>query len=187
MTLDPKIQRLIDRLYPAETPGGRIYRSHCSQVAALALEIVRARGLSLDEETVYAAAMLHDIGISQCDAPDIGCHGTQPYICHGMLGADLLRREGLEERLARVAERHTGTGLTAAEIAAEGLPLAADRSYVPESELERLVCYADKFYSKSGTGARKSLDKVRSQMARFGEAAAARFDALHREFGLPGL
>ncbi len=173
---------LIDRYYPADTPLGRIYRSHCGKVADLAVRIARGLGLPLDEEQVRAAAMLHDIGIFMCDAPSIECHGTEPYICHGYLGADILRREGVAEELARVAERHTGTGLTPAEIAAENLPLPSDRSYMPETLLEKLVCYADKFYSKSGAGNLKPVEKVRAQMARFGAGPAGRFAVLENLF-----
>lgn len=113
--------------------------------------------------------MLHDIGIYLCSAPDIECHGSAPYIQHGPLGAELLRREGAPEWAARVAERHTGTGIG---------PL------VPETMLEKLVCYADKFYSKSGSMERKSLDRVERGMARFGEENLARFRALHALFSL---
>ena len=35
--------------------------------------------------------MLHDIGIFRCNAPDIDCHGDAGYICHGYLGAELMR------------------------------------------------------------------------------------------------
>lgn len=111
--------------------------------------------------------MLHDIGIFLCDAPGIECHGSAPYIEHGPLGADLLRREGAPEWAARVAERHTGVGIG---------PL------VPETLLERLVCYADKFYSKSGSMERKPLERVEASIARFGADNLARFRALHSLF-----
>ena len=52
--------------------------------------------------------MLHDIGIIFTDAPALDCHGTEPYMRHGIIGADLLRSDGVDEYLARVAERHTG-------------------------------------------------------------------------------
>ena len=58
---------------------------------------------------------------------------------------------------------------------------------MPQSLLERLICYADKFYSKSGDMQRKPLDRVRASMAKFGAAALARFDALHAEFGNEGI
>lgn len=128
--------------------------------------------------------MLHDIGIFLCDAPSIGCHGKEHYIRHGILGADLLRREAVPEVFARVAERHTGSGLSREEIISDDLPLPTDRCLMPETTLERLVCYADKFYSKSGDMVEKPLSKVLVSMAKFGPESFARFNALHREFNL---
>lgn len=145
------------------------------------MSIAAEKGLALDPATIEEAAMLHDIGVFMTDAPGIHCHGTEPYICHGTLGASLLRREGVAEEIARVAERHTGSGLTAREIEARNLPLPR-RDFMPETLLERLVCYADKFYSKSGNMEQKPLDRVRQSIARHGETAAARFEQLHREF-----
>lgn len=55
---------------------------------------------------------------------------------------------------------------------------------MPETLLERLICYADKFYSKSGDMKRKDISAVRRAMARFGQESLDRFDALDREFGL---
>ena len=127
--------------------------------------------------------MLHDIGIYATDAPGIDCHGTEPYIRHGILGADLLRREGYPEWAARVAERHTGAGIDDNDIAELHLPLPAGRMLMPQSLLERLICYADKFYSKSGDMQRKPLERVRASMARHSSATLERFERLHAEFG----
>ena len=75
-------------------------------------------------------------------------------------GAALLRETGAGEMMARVAELHTGSGLTSAEITQQKLPLPA-RDYLPSSLLEKLICYADKFYSKSGDmGARISISNT---------------------------
>ncbi len=176
-------QELIEKYYPADTLRRAIYLKHCRAVADLALEIARDKDLSLDEDDIEGAAMLHDIGIFLTDAPSIDCHGTEPYIRHGLLGAELLRREGMPEIFARVAERHTGTGITREEIEAQHLPLP-DGDYMPETLLERLVCYADKFYSKSGDMKRKSFDKVVASMERHSEATKERFLTLSREFGV---
>ncbi len=173
-------QNIIDKYYPQGSALRVIYTSHCRQVAELALEIAARLRLPIDKETIECAAMLHDIGIFLCDAPALECRGTHPYILHGVLGADLLRREGVPEEYALVAERHTGSGITSAE--AKALALPADRSYLPDSLLERLICYADKFYSKSGSAERKSTESVRKSMARFGTEALKRFDALQSEF-----
>lgn len=175
-------EEIIDKYYPPGTTRRVIYLRHCTSVADLATEITRNKHLPLDEKSVREAAMLHDIGIFLTGAESIGCTGKEPYIMHGVLGAGLLRKEGIPEQIARVAERHTGAGITAEEITARHLPLPPG-NYMPETLLERLVCYADKFYSKSGDMKRKPIDKVISSMERISPETAARFMALHREFG----
>lgn len=176
---------IINKYYPADTLRRAIYLKHCEAVASLAVEIAGRLALPLDPDEVRAAAMLHDIGIWLTDARGIGCEGSLPYISHGIVGASLLRAEGAPETWARVAERHTGAGITAAEVEAQKLPIPP-ADYMPETLLERLVCYADKFYSKSGDMARKPLDRVRSSMARISPETLARFDRLHAEFSAPG-
>ena len=125
--------------------------------------------------------MLHDIGIHLTNAPGIDCHGKEAYLRHGILGAALLRTEGAPEWAARVAERHTGAGISVDDIRALHLPLP-ERDLMPETLLERLVCYADKFFSKSGDMQEKSLDRVRASMLKHSPETLTRFEALHREF-----
>ena len=84
---------------------------------------------------------------------------------HGVLGAALLRDNGFPEEIARVAERHTGAGISRDDIEEQGLPMPPG-DYMPETLLERLICYADKFYSKSGRMEEKPLEKVEASMAR---------------------
>lgn len=159
--------RIIDKYYPEGTPLRDIYLRHANDVAALAEEL-RARCMpDLDPDRVRAAAMMHDIGIFLTDAPAIECRGKAPYISHGPLGAQLLRSEHAPEWMARVAERHTGVGIG---------------DMVPETPLEKLVCYADKFYSKSGSMKRKSLEEVERSMARFGNDNLEAFRQLHKLF-----
>ena len=176
-------QRIIDKYYPAGSPLRDIYMRHCRSVANLALDIARRKGLDLSPADIEAAAMLHDIGIVRTDAPGIHCHGSEPYLAHGRIGADLLRAEGAPEEYARVAERHTGAGLTPEDVARMSPMLPPDRSHMPQTLLERLVCYADKFYSKSGDMKIKPLERVRASLAKFGEGASERFERLHQEFG----
>lgn len=159
--------KVIDKYYPAGSRRRDIYMKHCRQVADKALAIARRKGLALDDDDIIAGAMLHDIGIALTDAPGIDCHGTAPYVDHGPLGATLLRSEGAPESWARVAERHTGSGIG---------------TLVPETLLERLICYADKFYSKSGTMLRKSPDSISRSLSRFGPESLARWQSLLHEF-----
>lgn len=174
-------QTIIDKYYPAGTTCRGIFVHHSQQVANKALEIIAHCRLDLNPKEVETAAMLHDIGIFMTDAPDIDCHGSEPYICHGIIGADLLRKEGYDEKFARVAERHTGAGLTIDDIVNQNLPLPV-KEYCPETLLEKLICYADKFFSKSGAMREKPIEEVISSMSRFSNDTLSRFYALHTVF-----
>lgn len=176
-------KKIIDNNYPADRKVRGILLSHSESVRNLALETASRLRLGIDNDRIEAAAMLHDIGIILTDAPGIDCHGTMPYLCHGAAGADLLRDAGAPEYIARVAERHTGAGLTTEEIALSGLPLPPGRCYMPETLLEKLICYADCFYSKGGDGKKKSLERVIVSMEKFGSEVKHRFMELHKMFG----
>lgn len=167
-------QRIIDKYYPEGTALRRILMIHSRQVADRALQIVdRHPELEMDRQFVEEAAMLHDIGIFLTDAPGIECHGVEPYILHGRLGAELMRSEGYP-RHARVCERHTGAGITIKEIEAQHLPLP-HQDFLPETLEEKVVCYADKFYSKSHLDRVRTLEQTEKSIARHGEDGLLRF------------
>lgn len=179
---------IIQRYY---TPGNDDYRVlvvHSRQVADLAVMIAQRLIDShqpIDIEFVEEAALLHDIGMCRTNAPGIYCYGTEPYILHGILGRQMLDGIGLY-RHGRVCERHTGAGITAAEIIAQHLPITPARDLLPESLEEQVICYADKFFSKSHPGdPAKSLERVRQSLAKFGADTLARFDTLVNRFGDP--
>ena len=174
---------IIDKYYPQGSKARGILMMHSFQVASLALEIARSLNLPLDTDEIISAAMLHDIGIIGTNAPSLGCEGSMPYLSHGDIGAEMIRTCAPDEMevYARVAERHTGTGITPEEISAQGLPLSL-RSHMPETMLEKLICYADKFYSKSASMRRKTVDEARRSVAKFGTDSALRFDALRKMF-----
>lgn len=172
---------LIEQYYPAGTPLRDTYMRHVCHVASKALEIAARQHLAVDKDLVEEAALLHDIGIVFTDAPGIGCNGTEPYIRHGILGAKLLRDNGFADEVARVAERHTGAGITPADITELSLPLPPG-DYMPRTLLERLICYADKFFSKTRPDQEKTIEQVRASMAKHSPGTLERFEALHREF-----
>ena len=136
--------------------------------------------MNLDLAFLEEAALLHDIGIFYCYAPEINCYGTYPYICHGYLGADLLRKAGYPHH-ALVCERHTGTGISTEMIHRHLMPLPC-RDMQPQSLEEQLICFADKFFSKSKPCEEKSVNKVRKKMAQYGEQSVRRFDAWCERF-----
>ena len=146
--------------------------------------------------------MLHDIGIFLTDAPGIHCHGTAHYILHGSLGAQLLRNEAEQlkeeklqeeqlkeeqpqaiqlqeelhfyEALARICERHTGTGLTRQTIIERGLP-DPQQDLLPETIEEQIICYADKFYSKSHLERERTIPQTLQSLEKFGDEGVEKF------------
>ena len=172
--------------YPDDTPLRRVLFKHSKQVCEKALEILKNTSFFLDTELVSTGALLHDVGILRCHAPSIFCTGSEPYIAHGMIGGAMLRAYGKEHDLdlevfARICERHTGAGLSAEDIRAQGLPLP-EKDFLPETPEEKLICFADKFYSKSGNMEEKSFEKVRRSMEKFGSDSLARFDEMTKLF-----
>ena len=175
------VDSIIEKYYTKNSDLHNILVTHSQQVAQKALEIAERReDLQLDIDFVYEAAILHDIGIFKCYAPKIFCVGTHRYIEHGYLGADLLRSEGLE-RHALVCERHTGVGFTKEMIEKNKLPLP-HRNMIPQTMEEQLICYVDKFYSKSHLGETHTVEAIRKDLARFGEFQVMVFDKWHQFF-----
>ncbi|WP_314936200.1 HD domain-containing protein [Alloprevotella tannerae] len=173
---------IIYKYYPTDDALRRLLLKHSRQVADKALAVCeRHPELQLDRQLVYEGAMLHDVGIFLTDAPGIFCHGSEPYLLHGRLGAELMRKEGRED-LARICERHTGTGLTAEDIRRQGLPLPLE-DFRPETEAEKVICYADKFFSKSHPDAEKTAAQVVKSLAKFGSESPAIFRAWDERYG----
>ena len=125
-------ETVIAHFYPEETPLKRLLLRHSEQVREKALEIAKVSGVEVDVNIVAAGAMLHDIGILHCHAPKILCTGTEHYLRHGLIGAEMLRDlDPALEVYARICERHTGSGLTAHEIRLQQLPLP-EQDFLPE-------------------------------------------------------
>ena len=165
---------IINKYYPEDDALRQLLIRHSRQVADRCLLIARKhQELPVDVQFLEEAAMLHDIGIVRCNAPSILCQGTEPYIRHGVLGAEMLRSEGYE-RHARVCERHTGTGLTREQIERQQLPLPV-QDFVPETLEEQMVCYADKFYSKSNPDRVRTVAEAAQSLEKFGEAGVRKF------------
>lgn len=193
--------KIINKYYEEENALKRILLIHSRCVAQKALLICDKHSeLNLDRQFVEEAAMLHDIGIFRCDAKSIQCFGTEPYVCHGRIGAEILRSEGFPLH-ARVCERHTGAGLSVRDIITQHLPIklppkpCLDTSsaignypeqwepYIPETLEEKLICYADKFFSKTRLDVEKTKEQAERSLAKFGEAGVLRFREWEKIFG----
>lgn len=166
------VSEIIDKYYPLDNELKEIFMIHAQRVAEFALDMAKRHPeLDLDLQFIEEAAMLHDLGIFLTDAPRIHCYGSAQYLCHGYLGAEILRSLGFE-RHARVCERHTGTGLLKEQILANGWDLPA-MDLVPETLEEQLICFADKFFSKTKyLHAPRTLEQVVESMAKISENSA---------------
>jgi uncharacterized protein len=167
---------IVSRFYAPGSKSYRILLEHGRRVAGKALAAAaRVDHLHPDLDFIQSAAMLHDIGIFLTDSPGLDCHGTEPYIRHGVLGREILDALG-HSRHGLVCERHVGVGISAADILRFGLPLP-ERDMHPVSIEEKIICYADKFFSKNGGGAshEKSVAEVVENLNHYGADQAERF------------
>ena len=165
---------IICKYYKEENALRHLLLVHSKAVAQKALAIsIKHPDWHLDNDFIFEASMLHDIGIIFTDAPGIYCSGNEPYIRHGVIGASMLRAEGLP-RHARVCERHTGTGLTRDDIVSQHLPLP-EQDFLPETLEEQIICYADKFFSKSHIEEEKTIEQAVKSLRKFGDECVKRF------------
>jgi len=89
-----------------------------------------SKGYRVNKKLVAAGALLHDIG-----------RAVTHDVSHGVIGGQIVRRRKLDERLAKIVERHVGAGISQEEAAKLKL---GSISLIPETIEEKIVCYADK-------------------------------------------
>jgi uncharacterized protein len=168
---------IIARYYEPSSKAFKILTEHGERVAERALRAVdRVKGRQPDRKFIREAAMLHDIGIFLTLSPEIDCHGSEPYIRHGILGRDMLDSLGLPQH-ALVCERHVGVGISVEDIKRFNLPLP-ERDMRPITIEEQIICYADKFFSKNGNGdapQEKPVDWIVDSLRRYGDDKVKQF------------
>jgi uncharacterized protein len=82
-----------------------------------------------------------------------------------------------------VCERHVGVGITVAEIKRRRLPLP-ERDMRPVSIEEQIICFADKFFSKTQVrSGEKSVTEIKRGLARYGPEQVAQFESWVRFLG----
>lgn len=175
--------KIIEKYYKDNLAARDILIAHGEAVATKALELAeRVKDLNPDLEFIKEAAMMHDIGIFLINEPRLYCHGDKPYIAHGYLGRELLEKEGLP-RHALVCERHVGVGITIENIEKNNLPLPK-RDMTPQSIEEKIICLADKFFSKKDLSSVKTIEEIKSEAAGHGPENTKRVGNLLRKFDL---
>lgn len=182
--MNEQIIEIIEKYYPPGSMGYNIYLPHCQAVTELALRIAGLHPhLQANEEVIEFGGMLHDLGIFYTDSPEIGCFGHLPYIAHGYIGRELLEKEGLS-MISLICERHIGVGITVEDIERRHLPLPK-RDMTPQTIEEKIICYADKFYSKSASNLLlpKPLERVKKSISKYGEDKWKVFEGMMEIFG----
>ena len=142
----------------AKCRTGTYILRHCEAVAMAAkimADEAERSGRPVDTKAVIAGALLHDIGRTR----------TQT-VRHGVEGAEILEKEGVDMKVVEIVRRHVGAGISPEEAKKLGLP---DYDYIPRTLEERIVCLADKMVD---------ADKVRP----FGEEVH-RFTAKSHDVG----
>ena len=106
---------------------------HCQSVAMAAkimTDEAQRKGRTVDKKAVIAGALLHDIGRTKSQT-----------VRHGLEGAEILEKEGVDKMVVEIVRRHVGAGISSEEAKKLGLP---DFDYIPRTLEERIVCFADK-------------------------------------------
>jgi uncharacterized protein len=177
-----QIEALHKRLAPTKAAFDLVF-THCIIVSEIADALLaNGNNSDIDAELVRAGCLLHDIGVYALYENGVLDRGR--YITHGTEGYKILKAEGFDEAICRIASHHTGVGLTREDIAAQNLPLP-DEDLLAETKEERLVMYADKFHSKAPQF--NTFESYTKTVSKFGAGKASQFASLANEFGIPAL
>ena len=160
--------------------------THSLIVEEMALQLAdnlkKKHGIEVDRSLISMGAAAHDIGFYNCF--DDNFIETKKYFYHAFEGYLNLKKEGVEEKIARFALVHTGVGVTYERAMEAKLP--ENLSYVPVSIEKELVTYADCFHTKRGFSF-VSFEEIEKHI---GEKRAEDLGILYRfreKYGLPDI
>ena len=129
----------------AGTPIYKIYHSMVIADLALAIAdiVARQEQVIVDRDAIEAAALLHDVGISQTE------DDLSPQ--HSIVGAQIAFNAGYSEETARCIETHDLGGLIEDVVRELGLaPRRGSKDTVARTWNERIVAFADLIISYEG-------------------------------------
>lgn len=174
---------IINKYYKKNTEAYDILVTHSKLVTQKALEIAeKVKYLRPNQMFILEAAMLHDIGIFKTKTPQLDCYGDKPYLCHGIIGREILENEGFFKH-ALVCERHIGVGITAEDVEKGNLPLPK-RDMKPTTIEEEIICYADLFFSKNPSHINEELtiDEIKLNLSEYGDDKVEKFENWVKKF-----
>jgi len=139
------------------------------------------KGIKINKELVEIGTLIHDIG----------CYDyykkidNMPYILHGVRGYEILKNEGFDEEVARIATIHLGVGIVKENVVASNLPLE-HKSFIPITLEEELVAYSDNFHSKKGPSF-MTFEEAKDKLAGLWSESPIIFERFREKFGEPKL
>lgn len=146
-----------------------IILKHSKAVQKVALRIAK-KIKGVDIEFIKTASLLHDIGRFECPP------GKWSFK-HGIIGAEILRKEGLKKH-ALVAERHLGAGISKKDIIEQKLSLPL-KDYLPKTKEEKIITHADNLIENNKEASiEKIIERFRKEL---GEKVAKKIKKLAEE------
>jgi uncharacterized protein len=139
-------------------------QQHCEATYRKAHQIAQILSvkITVDFELIGVGALLHDIGRARTHD-----------VTHGFVGGQILELYDYSPAIVNIVERHVLGGFTAEEAVLVGLP---ERSFVPDSWEEKIVCVADKLGLYDWEG----IDQPQSWL----EMMENRFSELRRRYSI---
>lgn len=171
----------LHRRYALDEEQFTLVTTHCKVVNEIALWCVSNNDLDVNKEVLEAACLLHDIGtygflLTEHDAV------RKYYPQHAILGAKILEEEGVDPRIVEMVRTHVLLGLTKEDIERQRWALPR-HDFTPKTLEARLLCYADRFHSKTPhfNSAEKFLERLSKDLPN----QANKFKDWMEEFGVP--
>jgi uncharacterized protein len=149
----------------------------------LAKKVKTNFGIEVDNDLVEIGGLVHDVGVYSCF--DDNFKLIDKYVRHAFLGYKILKKEGIEEKVARFALVHLGVGIYKEQIIQDELDLPK-KDLIPISLEEEIITYADGFHSKNEPGFnsyKEQEEKMNKRLVDY-KMALLRFK---KKFGLPDL
>jgi len=142
---------------------------HSKAVQKVALRIAK-KIKGIDIEFIRTASLLHDIGRFECPPGKFSFK-------HGIIGAEILRKEGLKKH-ALAAERHLGAGISKKDIIEQKLDLPL-KDYLPKTREEKIIAHADNLIENNREiTIEKTIERFRKEL---GEKVAKKIKKLNNE------
>lgn len=141
-----QIEEVHKRYAQNETVYNLVYE-HCQIVAEIAQWCVDSNRLSVNNDLLQAACLLHDIGTYALFDAKGALNNPHNYKQHAVFGAALIIEEGFDPQIAEMVRTHVLMGISKGEVIEHSFGLPRN-DYLPGSLEAEILCYADRFHTK---------------------------------------